>query len=180
MSTLAWYITSLRDLLQEPDSAGRFSDPELTRYVNFGRRRVAEDLRVIVRTGSASLLAGQSEASLPSDYAGFYGWLDVPPDGATIIGNRLLVASPVASDTTLRFRYFALPTDLTDPNATDTEIPARHQDGVVLAAYWAALESDMDARRVEAEARYARWLEQAKRIEGAATYRWPTRIRRLR
>ena len=177
--TLSDYITDLRDLLQEPDPTGRFSDEELTRYINAGRRQVATDLQLLLASASVSAAAGAVQVALPTDYVAFFEWLSAPPDKTEIVGGYIIFPAALTVDTVLSFRYFRLPVDLSGA-AQETEIPLRHREGVVYAAYWKALESDLDPRRMDAEARYVRWLQQAKAIEGGATYRWPVRVKRSR
>jgi len=177
------YLTDLRDLLQEPDPTGRYSDEELTRYINAGRRQVATDLRLLLASAEIVAEAGATQVALPADYVAFFEWLDEPPDRTEIIGGQVVFPSALAEDTTLRFRYFRLPVDLVGADE-EAEIPLRHREGVIYAAHWKALESENDpmlAGAVQrAEARYLRWLQQARGVEGGATYRWPVRVRRAR
>src|SRR5271157_3351558 len=43
--TLADLLTTTRDLLAEPDATGRFSDNELTRFINEGQNKLALAIR---------------------------------------------------------------------------------------------------------------------------------------
>lgn len=169
-------IQELRRLMQEHDPEGRFSDEELTGYINRASRRVATDLKLLIDEAEVAVPAGERSASLPPDYIAFDEWFDEPGEGVEIRGNQVLLRSPLDEDLVLSFRYFRLPEDV-------SEIPDRHHDGVLLAAHLLALESEdaapdpVLASKIErAEARYMRWLALAEPLEAAATYREPTRI----
>ena len=161
--TLKQLLTSLRNRLQEPDSSGRYSNAELVDYLNLGCKRVCRDLKPILKSASVLLASGDDTAALPVDYLAFHSWTGsiIPSEGTDIVAN--LVIFPVSSDAdvTLTLRYFALPTEMSstvDPTGVTSEVPDRLFEGVILAAYFLALESDMDNRSLAISQDYQQWV----------------------
>lgn len=178
--TVEELIQALRDLLQEHDPEGRFSNEELTRYIEAAGRRVATDLKLLVDEAEVTVPAGKRLVGLPPDYVAFDDWLEPPPVPVDIRGGKILLQSKPSEDITLSFTYFRLPHDV-------SEIPDRCMDGVLFAAHFLALTSETAApesvtvgERKDAEARYERWLAYALRQEPSAAYRWPTSIKMWR
>lgn len=168
--TLEGLIQDLRDLLQEPSPTGRFSNEELTRYIESGARRVATDLKLLMDEKTVTVPAGSLSTGLPPDYVAFFEWVKEPPVDVEIVGQQVLLSEAQEEDLDLTFRYFRLPSSV-------TEIPDRYHDGILYAAVWLCFVSDLDPRQDKAEERYFRWLLLAQRQEAAATHRQPTRIR---
>lgn len=164
--TLKQLLTSLRNRLQEPDSAGRYSNTELVDYLNSGSRRVCRDLKPLLKSAPLTVTAGSSMVSLPVDYLAFHSWTGAttPLEGTLVVANQIIFPRVADREYTINLTYYHLPVDLSpsaDPTGVISDLPDRLIDGVLIAAYLYALDSDGDGRVPAVTEEYQNWVSRA-------------------